>query len=232
MLGFFNMLEGGATTPRGHFLYASSSSVLRQSGNNPVFQWRDRVDKPVSLYAATKKEATSCLHIPIRISMASRQRGCGSCSLRPVRTAGHGVIFKFAKAILEDRPIDVYNGGNMLRDFTYIDDVTGCMENMLFSPPRRTKPARRTPCITSGTTAVKLTDFITAIEHAVGKRAQLHMMPMQAGDVEKTYADIEKTQRDFGFAPGMISTGGSSDSSSGIELITRKRHNTRDKSPE
>ncbi len=110
--------------------------------------------------------------------------------------------FKFTKAIFEGKPIDVYNDGNMLRDFTYVDDVTACVERMLFSPPKPDETGARNAVYNIGNNKpVRLLDFIHSLERALGKTAKLRFLPMQAGDVEKTYADIHETQRDFGFAP-------------------------------
>jgi UDP-glucuronate 4-epimerase len=90
----------------------------------------------------------------------------------------------------------------MLRDFTYVDDVTSCVERMLFSPPKPDDTGARYAIYNIGNNKpVKLLDFIRALEEAIGKRAELKYLPMQAGDVEKTFADISQTQRDFGFAP-------------------------------
>ena len=112
--------------------------------------------------------------------------------------------FSYTKAILADKPINVFNNGDMLRDFTYIDDVTACLERMLFSPPNPDETGAPNAVYNIGNhNPVKLIDFIRAIETALGKKATLNYLPMQAGDVEKTYADIESTQRDFGFAPTM-----------------------------
>jgi UDP-glucuronate 4-epimerase len=110
--------------------------------------------------------------------------------------------FKFTRAILAGKPIDLYNGGDMLRDFTYIDDVTSCVEKMLFVPPKPDETGAPYAVYNIGNNQpVKLIDFIRALEAALGRKAELNFLPMQAGDVMKTYADIEATQRDFGFRP-------------------------------
>lgn len=200
VVGFFNVLEQVRYHPVSHFLYASSSSVYGNRDTTP-FSVEDRVDKPVSLYAATKKSNELFAYT------YSHLYGIPATGLRFFTVYGpfgrpDMAYFSFTKAILEDKPIDVYNGGDMLRDFTYIDDVTACLERMLFCPPQPDETGAHNAVYNIGNhNPVKLIDFISAIEHALGKRAQLNFLPMQAGDVEKTYADIEPTRRDFGFEP-------------------------------
>ena len=200
IVGFFNVLEAVRRNPVSHFLYASSSSVYGNRDKTP-FSVEDRVDQPVSLYAATKKSDELFAYT------YSHLYGVPATGLRFFTVYGpfgrpDMAYFKFTKAILEGREIDVFNNGNMLRDFTYIDDVTGCIETMLFSPPKPDETGA--PCAVyniGNNNPVKLIDFIRAIESALGKTARIHYLPMQAGDVEKTYADISSTQRDFGFSP-------------------------------
>ena len=200
IVGFFNVLEAVRRNPVSHFLYASSSSVYGNRDKTP-FSVEDRVDQPVSLYAATKKSDELFAYT------YSHLYGVPATGLRFFTVYGpfgrpDMAYYKFTKAILEGREIDVFNNGNMLRDFTYIDDVTSCIEAMLFSPPKPDETGA--PCAVyniGNNNPVKLIDFIRAIESALGKTARIHYLPMQAGDVEKTYADISSTQRDFGFSP-------------------------------
>ena len=200
VVGFFNVLEQVRPHPVQHFLYASSSSVYGNRDRTP-FSVEDRVDKPVSLYAATKKSNELFAYT------YSHLYGVPATGLRFFTVYGpfgrpDMAYFSFTKAILADKPIDVFNGGEMLRDFTYIDDVTACLETMLFCPPKPDETGAPNAVYNIGNhNPVKLIDFIGAIESALGKKAQLHFLPMQAGDVEKTYADIESTRRDFGFEP-------------------------------
>ena len=200
VVGFFNVLEQVRHHPTEHFLYASSSSVYGNRDKTP-FSVEDRVDKPVSLYAATKKSNELFAYT------YSHLYDVPATGLRFFTVYGpYGrpdmAYFKFTKAILEGRAIDVYNGGDMLRDFTYIDDVTSCIEKMLFCPPKPDETGAPNAVYNIGNhNPVKLIDFIHAIETALGKKAELNFLPMQAGDVEKTYADIAATQRDFGFDP-------------------------------
>lgn len=200
VVGFFNVLEQVRHHPVEHFLYASSSSVYGNRKETP-FSVEDCVDKPVSMYAATKKSNELFAYT------YSHLYGVPATGLRFFTVYGpfgrpDMAYFKFTKSILEDKPIDAFNNGDMLRDFTYIDDVTACVETMLFCPPKPDETGA--PCAVyniGNNKPVKLIDFIGALERALGKRATLNYLPMQAGDVEITYADIEKTRRDFGFEP-------------------------------
>lgn len=200
IVGFFNVLEAVRHNPVAHFLYASSSSVYGNRDKTP-FSVEDRVDKPISLYAATKKSDELFAYTYAHLY------GVPATGLRFFTVYGpfgrpDMAYYKFTKAILEGRSIDVYNNGDMLRDFTYIDDVTSCIESMLFSPPKPDETGAPYAVYNIGNNnPVKLINFIRAIESALGKTAQIHYLPMQAGDVEKTYADITSTQRDFGFSP-------------------------------
>lgn len=198
--GFFNVLEAVRHQPVTHFLYASSSSVYGNRDKVP-FSVEDRVDKPISLYAATKKSNELFAYT------YSHLYGVPATGLRFFTVYGpfgrpDMAYFSFTKAILEDKPIHVFNNGDMLRDFTYVDDVTACLERMLFCPPKPDETGAPNAVYNIGNhNPVKLIDFIRAIETALHKKATLNYLPMQPGDVEKTYADIESTQRDFGFSP-------------------------------
>ena len=200
VLGFFNVLEQVRRHPVEHFLYASSSSVYGNRDKTP-FSVEDRVDRPISLYAATKKSNELFAYTYAHLY------GIPATGLRFFTVYGpfgrpDMAYYKFTKAILAGKAIDVYNGGDMLRDFTYIDDVTACIEKMLFCPPKPDETGAPYAIYNIGNNKpVKLIDFIGALEAALGKSATLNYLPMQAGDVEKTYADIEETRRDFGFEP-------------------------------
>ena len=200
VVGFFNILEQVRHHPVEHFLYASSSSVYGNREKTP-FSVEDRVDQPVSLYAATKKSNELFAYT------YSHLYDVPATGLRFFTVYGpfgrpDMAYFSFTKSILEGKPINVFNGGNMLRDFTYVDDVTACLEKMLFCPPKPDDTGARNAVYNIGNhKPVKLIDFISAIETALGEKATLNLLPMQAGDVEKTYADIESTRRDFGFEP-------------------------------
>jgi UDP-glucuronate 4-epimerase len=200
IVGFFNVLEAARTYPVAHFLYASSSSVYGNRDKVP-FSIEDRVDKPVSLYAATKKSDELFAYTYAHLF------GVPATGLRFFTVYGplgrpDMAYYKFTKSILAGEPIDVYNNGDMLRDFTYIDDVTACVEKMLFVPPKPDETGAPYAVYNIGNNQpVKLIDFIHALETALGNEAELRFLPMQAGDVQKTYADISQTKRDFGFEP-------------------------------
>lgn len=200
VIGFFNLLEAVRNHKVEHFLYASSSSVYGNREKTP-FSIEDRVDKPISLYAATKKSNELFAYT------YSHLFDIPSTGLRFFTVYGpfgrpDMAYFKFTKAILEGRSIDVYNDGKMLRDFTYVDDVTACVERMLFSPPKPDETGARYAIYNIGNNKpVVLLDFIHTLEDAIGRPAEIRYLPMQAGDVEKTFADISQTQRDFNFAP-------------------------------
>ena len=200
VLAFFNMIEAVRNYPVEHFLYASSSSVYGNREQTP-FSIQDRVDKPISLYAATKKSNELFAYT------YSHLFDIPATGLRFFTVYGpfgrpDMAYYKFTKSIFAGKPIDVYNNGDMLRDFTYVDDVVSCVERMLFSPPKPDETGARNAVYNIGNNRpVRLLDFIHTLESAIGKRAELRFLPMQAGDVEKTYADISETQRDFNFEP-------------------------------
>ena len=180
-----------------HFVYASSSSVY--GGNEAMpFSVEDRVERPCSLYAATKRSgeliAASYAHL----------YGVPATGLRFFTVYGPWgrpdmAAFLFARAILAGEPIRVFNHGEMWRDFTYIDDIVGGVVAALERPPTDTPPHALYNL--GNHRAEKLTDFIAILEGALGRKAELRLEPMQPGDVERTYADIEKSRRDLGFAP-------------------------------
>ena len=198
--GFFNVLEAVRHHPVKHLLYASSSSVYGDREQTP-FSVNDRVDEPISLYAATKKSNELFAYT------YSHLYGIPATGLRFFTVYGpfgrpDMAYFKFTKAILAGETIDVFNNGELLRDFTYVDDVTACVEAMLFSPPKPNAKGDRHAVYNIGNNKPeKLMDFIQTLENALGKPANKRFLPMQAGDVTQTYADITETVRDFGFAP-------------------------------
>ncbi len=181
-----------------HFVYASSSSVYGANEKLP-FSEIDRVDNPVSLYAATKKACELMSHayshlyqIPttgLRFFTVYGPWG------RPDMSA-----FLFVKAILEGKPIRVFNHGNMRRDFTYIDDIVSGVLCVADSNVGCSDPPYRLYNI-GNHRSESLMRFISVVENALGIKAELQMEPMQAGDVVETFADIATIQRDFGFEP-------------------------------
>jgi len=180
-----------------HFVYASSSSVY--GGNTKLpFSLADETEKPNSLYAATKKADELIGHTYAHLY------GLPSTGLRFFTVYGPWgrpdmAAYLFTDAIVKGEPIRVFNDGNMWRDFTYIDDI---VEGILAA--LRHVPSAKPPhgIYNLGThRSEKLTDFISVIEAALGKKASYRFEPMQPGDVERTYADIEASRRDLGFEP-------------------------------
>lgn len=200
VVGFFNLLEAARRHRPAHLLFASSSSVYGNRDDVP-FSVDDRVDHPISLYAATKKSNELFAYAYAHLY------GIPCTGLRFFTVYGpfgrpDMAYYKFTDAIFTDRVIDVYNGGEMQRDFTYIDDVTACVESMLIRAPAADEGGARYALYNIGNNKpVRLMDFIETLEKAIGKRANKRFLPMQAGDVGCTYADITQTARDFGFAP-------------------------------
>jgi UDP-glucuronate 4-epimerase len=211
LVGFGNILEGCRKNAVAHLIYASSSSVYGLNAQMP-FSTDQNVDHPVSLYAATKKSNELMAH------SYSHLYGLPCTGLRFFTVYGPWgrpdmALFIFTKAILEDRPIPVFNQGKMQRDFTYIDDVVEGMQRLLAHPAMRSpdwNPAAPNPATSSAphrlynignNQPVALPDFIKELEQALGKKARLDLLPMQAGDVIATYADIEPLTQAVGFAP-------------------------------
>lgn len=205
LVGFVNILEGCRHSEVKNLVYASSSSVYGMNTKQP-FSTDDRVDYPISLYAATKKSNELMVHT------YSHLYSIPTTGLRFFTVYGpmgrpDMAYFKFTKAILEGKTIDVYNNGEMQRDFTYIDDIVEGVMRVMDRIPQ--------PQESSITTAqapykiynignnqpVTLRRFITAIETACGTKAKENLLPMQAGDVPITYADVDDLIADTGFKP-------------------------------
>ena len=193
LVGFANVLECCRHYPPGHLVYASSSSVY---GANPQLPWSETqsVDHPVSLYAATKKSNELLAHA------YSHLFGLHATGLRYFTVYGPWgrpdmSAFLFAQAIVQGKPIQVFNNGDMQRDFTYIDDIVEGTLRVL------DRPARYAVYNIGNHQSVGLLDYIAALERAFGRRAKLEMKPMQAGDVKATYADTSALRAAVGFAP-------------------------------
>lgn len=205
VVGFMNILEGCRHTKVKHLIYASSSSVYGMNVQQP-FSTKDNVDFPISLYAATKKSNELMAH------SYSHLYNIPTTGLRFFTVYGpYGrpdmAYFSFTKKILAGEPINVFNNGIMQRDFTYIDDITQGVMRIIEKPP-----SPQTSPITTANAPYKLYNignnqpitlrrFITAIESACGKKAKENLLPMQAGDVPITYADIDELVEDIGFRP-------------------------------
>ena len=200
ILGFMNVLECCRHHRVEHLVYASSSSVY--GGNTKVpFSEEDRVDSPVSLYAATKKADE------LMASCYAKLYGIAATGLRFFTVYGPWgrpdmAPMLFAKAILSGEPIKVFNHGAMNRDFTYIDDIVEGVVRVLDRVPEADTDGRRHAIYNIGHAApVPLMDFIAAMEQALGHKAEKIFLPMQPGDVCTTYADTSHLQRDFGYCP-------------------------------
>ena len=207
LIGFANILEGCRHGTVDHLVFASSSSVY--GGNRKIpFSTSDSVDRPVSLYAASKKANELMAH------SYSHLYGIPVTGLRFFTVYGpmgrpDMAYFKFVKAIEAGQPIDVYNYGKMRRDFTYVDDVVEGIVRVMQKLPAPALPedgglpsqARYKIYNIGNNTPVELGEFIEAIERALGKTAEKNMMPMQPGDVLATYADVDDLMADVGFRP-------------------------------
>ncbi len=213
LVGFAHILEGCRRSGVRGLTYASSSSVYGLNETLP-FSPRDSVDHPVSLYAATKKCNELMAHT------YSHLFGIPTTGLRFFTVYGPWgrpdmALFLFTRAILEGRPIDVFNNGNMKRDFTYIDDIVTGVVKILDRPPQwdpswsgKTPDPSRSPAPyrvynIGNNSPVGLMEFIEAIETALSKEAKKNFLPMQPGDVPVTWADLDDLVRDFGYAPTM-----------------------------
>lgn len=198
VMGQAVMLELARAIPRlTHFVYASSSSVYGANRKTP-FAVGDAVDHPNSLYAATKRADELFAHTYAHLY------GIACTGLRFFTVYGPWgrpdmAPMLFAKAITAAEPIKVFNHGEMWRDFTYIDDIVAGVLRALDRPATGTPPHALYNL--GNNKSEKLTDFIAEIEKALGKKAEKIMAPMQPGDVPATYADIDASTRDLGFAP-------------------------------
>lgn len=200
VMGFFHVLEGCRYFPVEHLIYASSSSVY--GGNEKIpFSTSDQVDEPVSLYGATKKSNELMAYA------YSKLYNIPVTGLRFFTVYGpYGrpdmAYYKFAQKILAGEPIQIYNNGDMYRDFTYIDDIVRGIENVLCNPPVRNDKGVSYKLYNIGNhKPVKLMDFIEVLERNLGKTAVKEFLPMQPGDVYQTYADVSDLMRDYDFKP-------------------------------
>jgi UDP-glucuronate 4-epimerase len=197
IIGFMNILEACRHYGVKNLSYASSSSVYGSNKKLP-FSTDDNVDHPISLYAASKKSNELMAHT------YSHLFGISTTGLRFFTVYGPWgrpdmALFLFVKAALEGRAIDVFNNGEMLRDFTYIDDIVEGIVRVIDNP-RRESPPYKVYNI-GNNNPVKLMDFIEAIENKLGKKIQKNMMPIQAGDVPATYADVTDLVNELGYKP-------------------------------
>ena len=208
LVGFGNILEGCRQGGIGHLVYASSSSVYGSNTKLP-FSEKDNVDHPISLYAASKKANELMAHAYAHLY------GLPTTGLRFFTVYGPWgrpdmALFKFTKGILEGQPIPVYNRGQMVRDFTYIDDIVEGVSHVLDQPPGKGEGVNEPDRSASApwriynignSSRVQLMDYIQALEKALGRKATLELLPMQDGDVPATQADVSALESDFGYRP-------------------------------
>ena len=211
LIGFFNILEACRHHDVEHFIYASSSSVYGMNEKIP-FSTQHNVDHPISLYGATKRSNELMAHT------YSHLYDLPTTGLRFFTVYGPWgrpdmALFLFTKAILKSESIEVYNNGEMKRDFTYIDDIINGLLSLLDSPPQSINHWLRQVIDPSSSKApfrlynignncpVNLMDFINEIEKQLGKKAKINYKPLQPGDVVASHADVQDLEKDFGFRP-------------------------------
>ncbi len=211
IVGFANILEGCRHTKVGHLVYASSSSVYGLNKSMP-FSVHDNVDHPISLYAASKKSNELMAHT------YSHLYNIPTTGLRFFTVYGPWgrpdmALFLFTKAILENKPIQVFNNGEMQRDFTYVDDIVTGIVHIIYkkaasnpnwdgaNPDPGTSVAPYKIYNIGNNNPVKLMDFIAAIEKFTGKVAEKEFQPMQPGDVAATWANVDDLMEDFDYKP-------------------------------
>ncbi len=210
-VAFLNLLEACRYHPVTHFVFASSSSVYGLNQAMP-FSVRHNVDHPISLYAASKKSNELMAHA------YSYLYGLPCTGLRFFTVYGPWgrpdmALFLFTKAMLEDRPIDVFNAGKMQRDFTYVDDIVEGVLRVIFKAPAgnpewngakpdpSSSPAPWRIYNIGNSNQVELMEFIEALEETLGKKAKKNFLPLQLGDVPATWADTSDLERDMGYRP-------------------------------
>ncbi|WP_261320654.1 SDR family NAD(P)-dependent oxidoreductase [Qipengyuania aquimaris] len=206
LMGHVNMLEVARHRDSAHMVYASSSSVY--GGNDKLpFSVEDRADHPVSLYAATKK-ADELMSETYAHLYRTPLTGLRFFTVYGPWGRPDMALWLFTDAILSGRPIKVFNEGEMWRDFTFIDDIVSGVVACLDKPPADDGAEKAGGSVKphalyniGNHRSEKLTRVIELIEQACGKKAEVQLMPMQPGDVEKTYADIDAIQRDIGYQP-------------------------------
>lgn len=190
--GFLNLLETIRTHPVEHLVYASSSSVYGKNTKIP-YSVHDRTDEPVSLYAATKKANELFAHTYQHL-YSIRTTGIRFFTVYGPWGRPDMAYYSFTGKILRGETIDVYNHGDMWRDFTYIDDVVNALERIIPHAPLADHPAIYN---IGNNNPIRLSHFIEALEEVIGKKANKNFLPMQDGDVYQTYADISDLERDF-----------------------------------
>ncbi len=211
IVGFTNILECSRHHKVEHLIYASSSSVYGANTSKP-FSTSDNIDHPLSLYAATKKSNELMAHT------YSHLYNLPTTGLRFFTVYGPWgrpdmALFKFTKAIVNDKEIDVYNHGNMMRDFTYIDDIVEAISRLVKKPAQPNPEwsgANPDPSSSyapykiyniGNNSPVRLMEFVEAIENKLGKKAKKNYMDLQPGDVPETYANVDDLFKNIDFKP-------------------------------
>ncbi|MFC1681000.1 NAD-dependent epimerase [Pseudomonadota bacterium] len=211
LVGFGHVLEGARSSGTEHLVFASSSSVYGANTKLP-FSESDNVDHPVSLYAATKKSNELMAHTYAHLY------GLPCTGLRFFTVYGPWgrpdmALFKFTQGIINDQPIPVYNYGNMIRDFTYVDDIVEGIVRVIDQPAKGNESwsgSNPDPASSlapyriyniGNNTPVELMKYIEVLESSLGKKAKLEMLPIQDGDVPATFADTTRFTDDLGFKP-------------------------------
>ena len=201
IVGFLNVLECCRHHNITHLVYASSSSVYGLNKKIP-FETTDNVDHPISLYAATKKSNELMAYT------YGHLYGFATTGLRFFTVYGPWgrpdmAMFLFTDAMVKGNPIQVFNNGQMERDFTYIDDIVEGVVRILEKDPKEKRNAKENYKIYNigNNNSVKLLDFIEAIEKNLGIKAQRELLPMQPGDVERTWANVDDLIKDYNYSP-------------------------------
>lgn len=201
IVGFSNILECCKTHGIKHLVYASSSSVYGLNDRIP-FSVHDKVDRPISIYAASKKSNELMAHT------YSHLYGLPTTGLRFFTVYGPWgrpdmAMFLFTDAIAKGKPLKVFNYGKMKRDFTYVSDIAeGVVEVMTKNLDERKKALQQYKIYNIGNThSVSLLDFIKEIEKNLGKKAKMELLPLQPGDVENTWANVDDLVKDYGYKP-------------------------------
>lgn len=209
--GFINLLEACRIQKTPHLVFASSSSVYGLNGDLPLSIHKG-VDHPISLYAATKRSNELMAHT---YSYLYKLPLTGLRFFTVYGPWGRPdmALFLFTKAIIEEKPIDVYNNGKMLRDFTFVDDIVEGIVKVLTKPAAPSKtwdPVNPDPASSSApfriynignAKPVMLPEFISAIEKKLGEKAKKNYLPLQPGDVKRTFSDISDLHKEFGYSP-------------------------------
>ena len=206
LVGFFNILEACRDKPADHLVYASSSSVYGSNKKVP-YSTEDKADTPVSLYAATKKSNELMAHA------YSKLYDIPATGLRFFTVYGPAgrpdmAYFKFTNKLVKGEKIQIYNFGDMYRDFTYIDDIIRGVINVMDKSPEPNEDGAKYKVYNIGNNSTEsLVDFVNILEQKlmkygmIDREAEKELLPMQLGDVYQTYADVSDLEKDFGFKP-------------------------------